>query len=107
MDQLHRAVLIKLLAEPIDVNLNEICFAVKMAIPDMLHDLTAGNKLRCPKQKQLEEGEFPGGEGNTFFVPIAAPAMPVEHWFCVPEFCVAAMEAPPNECPHTRKEFGQ
>jgi hypothetical protein len=79
MDQLHGAVLINLLAEPIDVNLNEICFAVKMAIPNMFYDLTAGNKLRSAKQEQFEKCEFPGREGNCLFVPRSAAAMTVQH----------------------------
>jgi hypothetical protein len=79
MDQFHGAVLVNLLAKPIDVHLNEISLAVKMAIPNMFYDLTAGNKLRCPKQKQLEEGEFPRREGDRLFVPRSAAPMTVEY----------------------------
>jgi len=79
MDQLHGAVLINLLAKPIDVDLNEICFAVKMAIPNMLYDFTPGNKLRSAKQEQFEKCEFPGRERNCLFVPCSAAAMTVEH----------------------------
>jgi hypothetical protein len=79
MDQLHGTVLINFLAKPIDVHLNEISFAVKMAIPNMFYDLTAGNKLRCPKQEQLEEGEFPGRKGDRLLVPCSAAAMTVEY----------------------------
>jgi hypothetical protein len=79
MDQLHGTVLINLLAKSIDVHLNEISFAVKMAIPNMFYDLTAGNKLRCPKQKQLEEGELPRRKGDCLFVPCSAAAMTVEY----------------------------
>src|SRR5712664_4473143 len=107
MDKLDGTILINLLAKPIDINLNEICFAVEVAIPNMLHDFTAGNKFRRPKQKQLEEGNLSGCQWDCHFVARGEAAVTVEYKVCVAKLCVAAMEAPANECPHTRKELRQ
>src|SRR5260370_39707219 len=105
MDKLDGTILINLLTKPIDINLNEICFAVEVAVPNMFHDFTAGNKLRRPKQKQLEEGKLSGCQWDCLFVARGAPAMPVGYKVCVAQLCVAALEAPATECPDTRKEL--
>src|SRR6267143_188818 len=107
MDQLHRAVLINFLAKPIDVDLNEICFAIEVAIPNMLDDLTAGNKLRRAKQKQLKEGKLPGCQRDGLFVARGAAAVAVEYKVRVAKLCVAGMEAPANQCSNPRKKLRQ
>src|SRR5258708_16829248 len=73
----------------------------------MFHDFTAGNKLRRPKQKQLEEGKLSGCQWDCLFVARGATAVTVEYKVCVAKLCVAAVEAPANECPDTRKELRQ
>src|SRR5260370_18329201 len=104
MDKLDGTILINLLTKPIDINLNEICFAVEVTVPNMFHDFTAGNKLRRPKQKQLEEGKLSGCQWDCLFVARGATAVTVEYEVCVTKLCVAAVEAAPDACPHTRKQ---
>src|SRR5260370_21084667 len=96
MDKLDGTILINLLTKPVDINLNEICFAVEVAGPNMFHDFTAGNKLRRPKQKQLEEGKLSGCQWECLFVTRGATAMPVEDNVCVAKLFVAAGAAPSN-----------
>jgi hypothetical protein len=107
MDKLDGTILINLLTKPIDINLNEICFAVEVAVPNMFHDFTAGNKLRRPKQKQLEEGKLSGCQRDCPFIARGAAAVTVECKVRVTKLRVGAVEAPPNERPHTRQEFRQ
>src|SRR3981189_2394250 len=107
MDKLDGMISINLLTKPIDINLNEICFTVEVAVPNMFHDFTAGNKLRCPKQKQIEEGKLSGCQWDGLSVARGTAAVTVEYKVCVAKLRVAAMEAPANEGPHTRKEFRQ
>src|SRR3981189_2685730 len=74
MDKLDGMISINLLTKPIDINLNEICFAVEVAVPNMFHDFTAGNKLRCPKQEQLEECKLSGCQRDCPFIARGAGA---------------------------------
>jgi hypothetical protein len=79
MDKLDGMIPINLLAKPIDINLNKICFAVEVAVPNMLHDFTTASKPRCPKQKQIEEGKLSGCEWDGLFVARSAAAVAVEY----------------------------
>src|SRR5438132_10284964 len=65
----------------------------------MLHNFTAGNKFRCPKQKQFEQSEFSGSQRDRLFVARGAPAVAVECEVGVAKPCVAAMKAPANQRP--------
>ncbi len=68
MNELDGAILINFLTKAIDIDLDEIGFAVEVAVPNMLHDFTASNQLRCPQQKQLEKGKLSGGRANSLEV---------------------------------------
>src|SRR5258706_5277016 len=105
MDKLDGTILIDLLAKPIDIDLNEICFAVEVAVPNMFHDFTAGNKLRCAKQKQLEEGKLSGCQRDCLFISRGASAVTGENKVCLAKLPGGAVEAPPNQLTHTRYEF--
>src|SRR5260370_17064820 len=105
MDKLDGTILINLLTKPIDINLNEICFAVEVTVPNMFHDFTAGNKLRRPKQKQLEEGKLSGCQRDCPFIARGAPAVTVECKVRVTNLRVGAVQAPPTRPPHTRPHF--
>jgi len=65
----------------------------------MFHDFTAGNKLRRPKQKQLEEGKLSGCQRDCPFIARGAAAVTVECKVRVTKLRVGAVEAPPNERP--------
>src|SRR5439155_445435 len=65
----------------------------------MLHNFTAGNKFRCPKQKQFEQSEFSGSQRDRLFVARGAPAVAVECEVGVAKPCVAAMKAPAKQRP--------
>src|SRR5258708_38466538 len=104
MDKLDGTILINLLTKPIDINLNEICFAVEVAVPNMFHDFTAGNKLRRPKQKQLEEGKLCGCQWDCLFVARGARAMAVGYKVGVAKPSGAAVESPVKEGPETAKD---
>src|SRR5439155_18801946 len=45
MNQLHRLILLKLLAQTIDVDFHQICLAVEVAIPHMLDNFAACDQL--------------------------------------------------------------
>src|SRR6267143_3343781 len=107
MNELDGTVLINLLAKTVDINLDQIGFAVEVAVPNMLHDFTAGNEFRCPKQKQFEQREFPGSQRDSLFVARGAPAVTVEREVCVAKPRVAAMESAANEGANPRQEFRQ
>src|SRR5882724_1802726 len=97
MDEFDRTVLINLLPKPIDVDLDQIGFAVEVAVPHMLHDFTAGNKFRCAKQEQFEQSEFSGSQRDCLFVARGAPAVTVECEVGVAKPRVAAMKAPAHQ----------
>src|SRR5258708_25932457 len=99
MDKLDGTILIDFLAKPIDINLNEICFAVEVAVPNMFHDLTAGDKLRRPKQEQLEEGKLSGCQWDCLFVARAATAGTAEYNVCVAKVFGPARDAPGHWLP--------
>src|SRR5258708_37667946 len=107
MDELDRSILINLLAEPIDIHLDEISFAVEVAVPNVFHDFTTGNNLRRPKQELLEEGKLFGGQRDYLFVARGAAAVTVKSEVCVAKLCVAAMKAPAHQCSNPRQEFRQ
>src|ERR1700757_3875035 len=67
VDQLHRAILVDLLAEAIYIHLHKIGFTVEMAIPDVLNDLTSRHQIRSVQQEQLKQREFLGGQGHSHF----------------------------------------
>src|SRR5437667_7359992 len=71
----------------------------------MLHNFTAGNKFRCPKQKQFEQSEFSGSQRDCLFVARGAPAVAVECEVGVAKPCVAAMKAAANQRPDPGQEF--
>src|SRR6266566_7308786 len=105
MDELDGTVLINLLAKTVDIDLDQVGFAVEVAVPDMLHNFTAGNKFRCPKQKQFEQSEFSGSQRDRLFVARGAPAVAVECEVGVAKPCVAAMKAAANQRPDPGQEF--
>src|SRR5258708_15339110 len=104
MDKLDGTILINLLTKPIDINLNEICFAVEVTVPNMFHDFTAGNKLRRPKQKQLEEGTLSGCQRDCRFIARGAAAVTLVFKVRVTKRRAGSVEAPPIERPHTPHE---
>src|ERR1700688_2766072 len=101
MNQLGRSILVKFLAQTVDVYLNQVCLAIKMAIPYMLDDFTARDQCRSAKQEQLQQGEFFGGQGNYLLAAGRAAPVTVQSQICVAESCIAAMEATPNQRPNT------
>src|SRR5207253_889793 len=107
MDEFDRAVLINFLAKTVDINLDQVGFAVEVAVPDMLHDFTSGNKFRRPKEKQFKQSEFPGSQRDGLLVARGAPAVAVECEVCVAKLCVAAMKPPTNQCPDSSQELRQ
>src|SRR6202521_4152748 len=107
MNQLGRSILVKFLAQTVDVNLNQVGLAIKMAIPHMLDDFTARDQRGSAKQEQFEQCEFFGGEGNYFLAAGGTATVTVQGQVGVAESGVAAMEAPPNQRPHSCQEFRQ
>src|SRR5258705_12504298 len=107
MNELEGAVLIDLLAKTVDINLDEIGFAVEVTVPDMFHNFTAGNEFRRPEKKQLEECKLPGCQWNGLFVARGAPAVTIEREICIAKACVAAVKGPAPPCTDSRGEFRQ
>src|SRR2546429_3198161 len=107
MDEFDRAVLINFLAKTVDINLDQVGFAVEVAVPDMLHDFTSGNKFRRPKEKQFKQSEFPGSQRDGLLVARGAPAVAVEREARLAEPCGAAMKTPPNQGPDLSQERRQ
>src|SRR5437879_11708164 len=92
MDEFDRAVLINFLAKTVDINLDQVGFAVEVAVPDLLHDFTSGSKFRRPKEKQFKQSEFPGSQRDGLLVARDAPAEAVGGEACVAELGGAATE---------------
>src|ERR1700730_16467823 len=107
MNQLCRSILIKFLAQTVDVHLYQVGLAVKVTIPYMLDDFAAGDQFRSAQQKKLEEGEFFGGKGNDLLPACSPAAVTIEGEVSIAQLCVAAMEAAPNQGPHPREKFCQ
>src|ERR1700674_1830901 len=78
MYQLRRSILVNLLAQAVDVHFNEVGLAIKMAIPNMLDDFTAGNKFGCVKQEEFEERKFFGRQGDYLKATRGTPPMTVQ-----------------------------
>src|SRR5439155_20143974 len=53
MNQLHRLILLKLLAQKIDVVFQQICLAVEVAIPHMLDNFATCDKILCEHKAYL------------------------------------------------------
>jgi len=60
VNQFGRSILVNLLTQAVDVHLNEVCLAIKMAVPNMLDDFTARHKFGGMEQEKLEERKFFG-----------------------------------------------
>src|SRR5260370_41052245 len=105
MNELDGTVLINLLAKTVDINLDEIGFAVKVTVPDMLHNFTAGNEFRRAEKKQLEECELPGCQRDGFFGARGTSAVTIERDVCIAKPCVAAVKATAPQCADSREEF--
>src|SRR2546428_5445770 len=107
MNQFCGSVLVNLLAQSIDVDFDEVRLAIKVPIPNMFNDLAPRDKLRSAKQEEFEKSELLGSQGNDFLASGGAAAVAFQLKIRVPKFGIAAVEASPNQCPHTRKEFRQ
>src|SRR4029079_13860726 len=64
MNQLGSAADGNLLSQAIDVNLNQIGFAVEVGIPHMLDDFAAGCHIRSARQEKFKQGKLLGGQRN-------------------------------------------
>src|SRR5881275_1086499 len=107
MNELCRPVVINLLAQAVDVDLDQICLAVEMAIPDVFHNLTARTQFRCAEKQELEESKFFARYGNHFLAAVGAAAVPVELEVAVSKHGVAAMEPAPHERADAREKLGE
>src|SRR5260370_7936588 len=95
------------MTKAVNIALDEIGFAVEVAVPNMLHDFTASNKFRRPEQKQLEEGKLSGGKWDSLFVTCGTATVTVECEVSVAKLCVAAVESAANQRPNPRQKFRQ
>src|SRR3989442_10545764 len=77
MNQLHRLILLKLLAQTIDVDFHQICLAVEVAIPHMLDNFAACDQLGSAQQEKLEQREFLRGKRNYFMATRGASPVTV------------------------------
>jgi hypothetical protein len=107
VDQLGHSILVNLLTQAVDVHFNQVCLAIKMAIPNVFYYFTAGNKFGSVKQEKLQECEFFDGQGNGLLAPGGASPMTVEDKICIAELGVPAMKTSSNQRPDAREKFCQ
>src|SRR5687767_5214757 len=53
--ELHWMTIVDLPAQPLDINLDEVRYRVKVVVPDMLRDVAAADDLRLPTRQILEQ----------------------------------------------------
>jgi hypothetical protein len=96
VNQLRRPVLIKLLAQAVNVYLEEIGFTIEMAIPNMLDDFAASDELGGAQQQELEEREFFGSERNDLLTPSGAAPVPIQGEVRIAQPGIPGVKTPPD-----------
>src|SRR3989442_15931669 len=66
MNQLHRLILLKLLAQTIDVDFHQICLAVEVSIPHMLDNLASCDQGVSAQKEKMDLRGFLRAKRNYF-----------------------------------------
>src|SRR5579875_2391704 len=85
--------MVDLLAEAVDIDLDEIGFAVEMAVPDVFDDFAARDGVRRAQKEKFEKCEFFGGERDFISGAGDRAAMAVEFKIGAAQFGFATGEA--------------
>jgi len=78
MDQLCCAIQIYLLSQAIDINFNQVGFAIEMIIPDVLDNFAGELPNQGMQQEEFKQCELFRGEGNNFFAASGPAAMAIQ-----------------------------
>ena len=105
MDKPRRPLVVDLLAQTVDIDFDEIHLAVEMAVPHVLDNFAARDKLGRAKQQELEERKFLACKWDHFLAAAGAAAVTVELEVSVTKLRVAAMESAPHQRPDTREKL--
>src|SRR5262245_51814921 len=105
MDDLRSALDRSLLAQPVDVDLDEVGFAVEVCVPHVLDDFTPADHLRSPRKKKLEKGKFLGSQRDGLTGPADAAMMAVQFNVGVTQNGLAFSDATPDKRTHSGQQF--
>src|SRR5262249_35372529 len=93
------------LAQPVDVDLHEVCFRIEVRVPDVLDDFAAGNDIGRAAQKKFQQVEFFRCQRDSAAPKRHSPTVAVEFQVGMPEHASGAGAAA-NERANAGEQFG-
>src|SRR5262245_35586243 len=106
MNDFRRSIHCDLLAQSVDVYLDEVGLTVKIRIPDMLDDLAAADDFRCFGEQEFKKGKFLCSQSNRLARPEYGTAMTIQLNVRESENPIALAHPSPDQGSHSSEQFG-